>query len=182
MILENAINELVRDLINTILNKEDFAILAKDNGLRPIEAYADVDIMIDTAIGWESKILDNRQVDPDIDQTIEGAREIMVSIGFYRDDEDDTAMDNARRTRTGFMRETSLAALRAVNMGLTSRSEVRDISEVLEAEWEKRAQFDLTLSAIGTDAEILRSIESGSISGEFQTPGNSIPISVEVDT
>lgn len=178
MILEETVNKLVRDIVNTILATADFSIAAKQDAPRPSGSYADVDFLTDTGIGWEYKKQENNIGDDNVTETIQGARVVSLSIGFYRDD----AMDNARKVRTAFMRQSILDMLRAANMGLVNRTEVRDLSEVLESSWEQRAQFDLTLSAVGTDIDMITSILHVSISGEFQTSGKSIPISAEVNT
>lgn len=176
MIPEETINEFIRDTINTIIGTPGFAIKAKDNGPRPIGPYADVDFLADLSIGWEQKEQEDSGLD--VSNTIMGAREITFSIGFYRD----SAKDNARKVRTAFNRQTVYESLFLAKLGLVARSEVRDVSERLEENWEERAQFDLTLSAVGSDEEIIRAIQFVTIDGEFQTRGKSIPISVEVNT
>ena len=105
-------------------------------------------------------------------------------MGFYRDDTVNNllALDNARKVRTGFSRQTVYEAFYLAGLGLVNRSEVRDISEVLESKWEQRAQFDLTISAVGTDTELIKSINSVTIAGDFETKGESIPINIEVNT
>lgn len=180
MILSEAILNLVGDIVDLIVGVDGFSIFAKQDTTnpRPQGSYADLDLVSDTSIGWEERNQVDNVSDDDITETLQGAREIMVSIGFYRDG----SMDNARKVRTAFNRESVLGMLRAADMGLVSRSVVRDISEVLESNWERRAQLDVTLSAVGTDEDIINSILSVSIEGEFQTSGGSIPITAEVNT
>ncbi len=180
MILSEALLGLVGDIVDTIVDVDGFTIDAKqpEDAPRPVGAYADVDFVSDTGIGWENRSLENNIGDDDITETIEGARQLLVSIGFYRDG----SMDTARKVRTAFMRQSVLSTLRAAKVGMVDRSEVRDVSEVLESDWERRAQFDLTLSAVGTDIDIINSILIVSIDGDFQTRGKSIPISIEVNT
>jgi hypothetical protein len=189
MILESALNKFMRDLINSILDYPDFAIEAKDNGPRPLGPYASVDVMIIKSIGHDHKKLANESASQ-VRETIEGYREVNFSIGFYRDGNTTTsvgqefsALDNARFVNTGLMRPSSLAAFRASNMGLVLSSDVRDISELLDGSvWEKRGHFDLTLSAMGSDAQVVDAIDAITISGVFETRGTIIPISVEVNT
>lgn len=176
MILEETVNKLVRDIVNSVLNVNN-TIKAKQNGPRPMGTYADVDFLHDDSIGWDQKVITDENAQ-DVNHTTQGARNITLSIGFYREG----AMDNARKVRTGFARQTVYETLYSADMGLVDRSEVRDISEVFESKWEERAQFDLTLSAVGTDTEIINAILSVTIDGDFQTSGKSIPITVEVNT
>lgn len=176
MILEEALNEVVRDIINTVLGIPGFAIKAKDNGPRPTGSYAAVDFLSDISIGWEQNTIVNSGLD--VQQTSEGARQIVLPLSFYREN----AIDNARKVRTSFVRDSVYLTLYSANLGLVDRSMVRETSEVLESAWEESAQFDLTLSAVGTDAEIVMSIMSLDIDSDFQTRGESIPINIEVNT
>jgi len=177
MILDSALNKIIRDITNSILGVPGFAIKSKDKGQRPKGAYADVDVMVESSVGWEEKTLSPNSP-TDLISTSQGARVILVSIGFYRD----SAFDNARAVKNGFIRESTLQALSLGGLGLVDRSDVRDVSEVLETDWEDRAQFDLTLSAVGNDSELIDCINSAIVSGAFETRGKSIPISVEVNT
>lgn len=177
MILEETVNKFTRDVIDLLLLSSGFAIKAEQLGApRPAGAYADVKLVSDTGIGWEYFSSKDRVSDLDIDFTSKGLRELMLSVGFYRTD----AMDNARKVQLGFARESVQALFVSANMGLIRRSEVRTFSEVLENGWEERAQFDIFFSAIGTDLDIVRSIQSLNIAGEFQARGLSYNFNIEV--
>ena len=115
----------------------------------------------------EQRTLEDNLGDSDITENISGLREIMFSFGFYRDG----ARDNARFARTRLVRESAQELFRAAGVGLTSRSEIREISEALENGWEERAQFDIVLSAVGTDSDIIKSIQSVDMGLELQTNG-----------
>lgn len=176
MVLEETINKLLRDIVNLILVSSEYAIKAKQNAPRPSGAYAAIDFVNDTGMGWEQRIYTDNQLDLDITETIQGAREIMMSIGFYRDD----SIDNARKVRTAVIRESIQELLSAAGLGLVGRSEVRQIDEQFENGWEKRAQFDIVLSAVGEDSDVIRSIQSVDIAGEFQARGLSYNLNIEV--
>ena len=178
MILEEAINKLFRDIINTITGVSGYAIRAKQNAPRPQGSYADVDFISDVSIGREQSVLVDNIGDDDITQHITGAREIMLSLGFYRTG----AMDAARQVRIGLMRQSSYETMYSAGVGINSRSVVRDISEALESGWEPRSQFDIVVNAVGTDEDIIRSILSVNIEGDFKTQGETIPVNVEVNT
>lgn len=177
MILEDALNKLLRDTMNLILGISGYAIAAKQDAPRPAGSYGDVDFVIDTGLGIEQHTLTD-QSDPDLDiiEDIQGLREITMSIGFYRDN----AIDNARKVRTGLIRESIQELFRGAGVGLATRSEVREISEPLENGWEERAQFDIVLSAVGSDTDIIRSILSVNIEGEFQARGLVYNFDIEV--
>lgn len=175
--VEESINKLIRDLINDILDQPGFAIKAKQNAPRPEGSYASVNVSSISQIGWDESKLEDRTEDPDIDNTVSGDRLIMISLQFYREG----AKDNAHAVHIGLMRNFSIETFRAANLGFTKRSEVRGISEPLEDGWESRAQFDLYLSTVATDNEIIRSIEIIEIDGEFQTRGKTIPVDIKVE-
>jgi len=177
MILEEIINKLLRDTVNLVLATSNFAIKSKQKDApRPSGSYADVDFINDTSIGWEQRVLENNGGDPDLTETISGNREIMMSIGFYRDD----AVDNARKVHLGFIRESVQDLFRSAKLGLVRRSEVREISEPLESGFEERAQLDIVLSAIGTDTDIIRSIETIDIASIFESRGLIYNFNIEV--
>lgn len=175
MTLIESINKLIRDTVNLLLSDADYTIKAKQKGApRPQGGYADVDYVSGVDLGWEQR----KFVDTDLDLTenISGMREITMSVNFYRDN----SIDNARAVRTGLVRESIQALFSAAGVGLTSRSEVREISEALEDGWEERAQFDIVLNAVGTDADIVRAIATVDIAGEYQLRGLSYNFNIEV--
>lgn len=176
-LIESELNKLVRDIIDTIIGTPSYAIKAKQNAPRPNTPYCSVDIVHIKNMGWEQSVLiDLPSPSLDIKYEAYGHREVMYSINFYFDD----AMTKAEKVKIAMVRYSIGDILRAANFGLVSRSDVRDISEPLENGWEERAQLDIVLSALGTDEEIISSIQTVSISGEFQERGISTPINVEV--
>ena len=100
----------------------------------------------------------------------------MIIIGFYRN----SSIDNARKVHSGLVRESVQALFREAGIGLIRRSEVREISETLENGWEERGQLDIFLSAVGTDTDLVRSIESVDMAGEFQARGLIYNFNIEV--
>lgn len=168
MILEETINKLLRDTVDLLLASPGYTIKAKQKDApRPAGNYGDVDLVSETGLGWEQFEYQNNISGSYLDNTTKGMRQIMLSIGFYRD----SSIDNARKVHQGLTRESIQALFRQAGIGLIRRSEVREISEPLENGWEERAQFDIFLSAVGTDTDIVMSIESLDIAGEFQARG-----------
>lgn len=175
-LIEETLNKLVREIVDQIVGIPGYSIAAKQNAPRPSGAYASVDTMLMKQIGWEEQTLTDRLVDEDIDEHIEGSREIMYSLQFYKED----SFNNASSVQIGLIRTPIQDILRASDLGLVSRTDVRDISEALENGWEKRAQFDFILSATGTDDSIITSILEVTITGDFQTRDKQIPSTIEV--
>lgn len=177
MILEETLNKLLRDTIDLLLVTPEYTIKAKQKDApRPKGPYGDVDLVNDTGVGMEQRLFEDNLGDDDLTENISGMREIMFSIGFYRD----SAIDNARFARTRLVRERIQELFRVAGVGLTSRSEVREISETLENGWEERAQFDIVLSAVGTDSDIVKSILSVDMEFEFQARGLKYNSTIEV--
>lgn len=177
MIVEEVINKLLRDVTDLVLNAPGYTIKAKQKDApRPTGNYGDVDFISETGLGWEQVNYSDSVSGTTIDFTSEGLRRIMMSIGFYRTN----ARDNARRVYQGFVRESVQQLFRQANIGLVRRSEVRDISEPLENGWEERAQFDVFLSAVGTDQELIESIGSVDISGSIEIQSAAYNFIIEV--
>lgn len=177
MIPSDTINKFIRDTINLLLSDADYSIKDKQTGApRPKGSYATVDVTLDMSVGWEQKNLVDNTEDNDLTENISGMRQITVSTNFYRD----SAVDNARKVRTGLSRESIQQLFSAANLGLTTRSEVREISEPLENGWEERAQFDIVLSAVGTDNDVIKSILSVDMAGQYQNHGLIYNFNIEV--
>jgi hypothetical protein len=177
MTLEETINKLLRDTTDLILSSQGYTIKAKQKDApRPTGGYADVGFVSDTGLGWEQFQYENRDIDSKLDVTSKGMRQIVMSIGFYRNN----SIDNGRKVHQGMTRESIQSLFRQAGLGLTRRSEVREIYDALENGWEERAQFDIFLSAVGTDADLIESIGSVDVSGEFQARGLIYNFNIEV--
>lgn len=177
MTLEETLNKLLRDTINLLLETPDYTIAAKQKDApRPTGAYADVDYTSGIDLGWEQRISVDNVGDDDVTENISGMREITMSANFYRDG----AIDNARSVRTGLVRQSIQDLFSAAGVGLIRRSEVRKISEPLENGWEERAQLDIVLNAVGTDADIVRSILSVDMAGVYEFRGLQYNFNIEV--
>lgn len=168
MTSSEAINKLIRDTVNLLLSSPGYTIKAKQKDApRPIGPYADVDVMLDTKVGWEEHSLKDNTSNPDITDTIRGYRKIMISVNFYRTN----AYDNARKVSIGLVRESIQSLFKSAGVGLLTRSDVRQIDEPLSNGWEERSQFDIVLSTVSSDTDIVRSIQVLNIEGEYQARG-----------
>jgi len=177
MLMEEAINKLVRDSINLVLGLPGYTIKAKqEDAPRPKGAYAVVDFLTGESIGWEQRNFTNNQADLDLTESISGLRNITMSINFYRDN----AMDNSRKVRTALVRESIQSLFSEAGVGLVSRSEVRDIDSPTQDGWEERSQFDLVLNVVGTDSDIVQSILVADIAGRYQFRGLEYNSTIEV--
>tara|TARA_R110000796_G_scaffold252431_2_gene386751 strand:+ start:399 stop:935 length:537 start_codon:yes stop_codon:yes gene_type:complete len=177
MILEESINKLIRDSIDLILESPGFAIRAKQkNAPRPEGSYADVDFISDSILGWEQFQSADQPSGTKIDVTSQSTRRIMISVGFYRD----SSTDNARKVHQAILRESISYIFNVAGIAVIERSEVRHIPESFENTWEDRAQFDIFISAVGTDEYIVESIGSVNIPGQLQSGGFITNFNIEV--
>lgn len=177
MIAEEAINKLLRDSVNLILEESGFAIRAKQNAPAPDRPYAYVEFMNDQSLGWEQSTYTDRSEDDDLDHKTAGLRQVMYSIGFIKGN----TFDNSRKVRTGLVRNSVQEIFNAAGVGLVRRSEVRDISTPLADGYSERAQFDVFLNVVGTDEEITRSILAVDIAAEYQLRGLTYNLNIEVN-
>ena len=177
MILEEALNMLMRHTMNLVVGQTNYAIKSQQKDApRPSGPYGDVLLMHDRLMGWEQIDYSNR-TDMNLDVRGRGIHEVMFSLGFYRD----SAIDNARRVHAGIFRESIRAMFRTAQVGLARRSEVRQISEPLESGFEERAQFDIFLSVVGVDSDIVTCIESVDMNMEYQARGLVYNSQIEVN-
>ena len=111
-LLESTLNKAMRDIINDVIGIPGFAIAAKQNAPRPQTPYCSVDIVSMKKVGWEEQTLTDRTDDPDIDEKIQGYREIMYSLNFYFSG----AFDNATSVQIGLMRNSSLESWKCLRL------------------------------------------------------------------
>jgi len=177
MLLEEAINKLVRDVVNLVLETPGYTIKAKQEyAPRPQGAYAVVDFLASESLGWEQRIFKDNVDNLDVTEYISGLRNITMSINFYRAN----AMDNSRKVRIGLVRESIQSLFSSAGVGLVSRSEVRDIDSPTDDGWEERSQFDLVLNTVATDQDIVKSIQAIDITSEVQYRGLKYNFNTEV--
>lgn len=177
MILEETLNKFLRDIVNLLLASPEYTIKAKQKGApRPNGSYATVDLISDIRVGWEQKELENNSEDEDLTENITGMREIMMSVSFYRED----SIDNARSVRTGLVRSSIQELFKEAELGYIRSSEVREISEPFQKGWEERSQFDIVLSAVGKDSDIITSISSLDMNMIYQARGLEYNSTIEV--
>ena len=172
--MNEKVNELIRHAVNLILQKDNFAIKAKQNAPRPVHAYATVDLVSEAP---------NGQPDSEITKSISGRsvientflRSFVISLVFYKR----RAMENARKTHMGMFRESVQSVLSAGGLGLVRLTDILHLPEPINATWENRAQFDMHLSSVMSDIETVNSIISASIDGEYQGTGEPISMRIE---
>lgn len=176
MKLADALNKFVRDLANDALAIPNYAIKSKQHGApRPSGAFCEVDFVSDRQIGSAQLNIEN-DTSTTVEIESETLRELMISINFHRDD----AYDNARKLAMAFNRESVKASFVAAKLGFVRTSIIRQIDQTLEDGWQGRAQFDLFLSSVSSDTDIISCIESLDIELNVDTANNRYTTNIEV--
>ena len=177
MLLEEAINKLVRDSVNLVLETPGYTIRSKQRDApRPQGPYAVVAFVASESIGLEQRVFEDNDDNLDLTEKISGLRNITMSINFYRAN----ATGNSRNARIGLVRESIQSLFSSAGVGLVSRSEVRDIDSPTDDGWEERSQFDLVLNTVATDQDIVKSIQAIDITSEVQYRGPKYTFNIEV--
>lgn len=164
MISEEVLNKFLRDCINIILNNSEFTIRGQQNTpVRPLASYADVVFLSSVSQGIDS--IEYSDLDAqNITSTRKGLREISFSINTYKD----FAIDNIRKIKIGFLRESILSLFRSANIGFMKTSNVRNITEALDNGFEQRGQLDIFMYIVDNDEDVIARINSVDIQGEYQ--------------
>jgi len=177
-LVTETINKCVRDKIAEITGLTTIA--AEQNAPRPLGEYATVKVSTLIATGWDD-VTQTNQSDPDedLDELIQGMRLTSMSINFFRG----LAVDSATKFYDALQRSNIQQFFKECKLGLVSRSDIRDLTEQVDAELEPRAQFDLNFHTVATDADIVFAIKSLNITGEYHdssTPGGEYSQPIEV--
>lgn len=188
---DEALNQLLRQSIDTILGQSGFAVRGRQSAPRAQGPHAIVNFVTSRSYGTE-QFSDSNEGE-DVSRKIEMNREWLFSLtfidttiadndGFLPEDMSSyrSAGDLANRVWIGLARESIQELFRAAGVGLISRTNPRDLSQEVRGYQEIRYGLDVTLHTIGADEEIVRSIETLSVSGEFQSSGKSFPVTIEV--
>jgi hypothetical protein len=170
-----AIADVLRVAADTILGLPGFTVHAKQNAPRPSGDYGVLDFVTSVGRGWEQSVWSDAPADTS-KQDISGYREAtftFITVGAE-------AQDNARKLRIGFIRETINDLLRAANLGLLTRTPVLEIATPLENGWEERSTFDISVSAIGTDEDIVNCILSVLATGTYEFPSGTFTENISI--
>lgn len=149
-ILEEPLNKLVRDAIDTIAGVPDLAIRARQpDAPRPNGPYATVDLLSRITIGVEQQEYENNTIDADLTGTRAGMVESTYTVNFYRG----AAYDACFQSHIGFTRQAIIDTFQSSLVGIGERSIIRTIPEEVSGTLEDRTTFDITLNYIHDDEE-----------------------------
>lgn len=174
--LNETVNEFMRGIINLVTGEAEYAIRSHQDAPRPKGNYATVHITLDDQLGWEETIMSDHELGLDIDFEKQSMRNITASLQFFREG----AYDTASKVKAALARESIQTLFNVAGLGLITRSDVRSIPEPLSSGWEDRAQLDVVLNAVGSDTEVVRSIQSVDIGAEYHARGLVYNLNIEV--
>lgn len=170
-------------IINKQLDKVSFAIWDDPdspggrvgNRQRPNYPYCVMNIINMPRIGLES-VEYKKNNEYDLVSTIKQIYTIIVSLNFYKK----YSMQSANDVYSGFIKESSSDIMYEYNLGLASRSAIRNLSEKLDDGYEERAQFDVTYNVIKTDHEVIPVIKSVGIDYKLEAGNDVLTGKIEV--
>lgn len=153
-------------------------IIGNQNGVKLNGQYGTLYITDLGAQGrWDGNVYENNSSDPDVTETIVGTRTLLVSVNVIRNN----ARSVLSKIDSGIHRTSSIQKLTELNLGLQSKSSIRDVSIDVEANREQRAQMDIFINATSVDSESVTSIESMTIDVTYETPNKQINTQIEAN-
>ena len=142
-------------------------ISQNDNHPRPIGQYATVRIFDAVVIGHDTFTTTN-SINDTVNLNYKGLRRIMVGVNIYRDGTV-TAQNQMARLVSSFNRIDTGYYFSDLGYGIINSSEIRDLPELVNNNWENRKQCDFFIYV--TDDETINIEAITKVSGNgFDTP------------
>ena len=147
------INKLIRKFVRETLGMPDNSV-RKANQTAPTgpqdEQFATVLITVIDSTGEDDRHLANEAAPSlNVSETLIGQRRLVASIQFFRGD----AYTKACRLNTLLSRSSCVDKLQAIGLGLVRASPARNLTGVIDAGWEDRAQIDLEFHLVAKDVQ-----------------------------
>jgi hypothetical protein len=173
------LNKVVRKLIREVLG-------LPENSMRPAnqqaptgkkdESIGTVLITVLNSTGQDDRLLENEAVPSNnVLESIAGQRRFTASVQFFRQG----AYTLAERLPTRLAFSRSVEKMQALGLGYIGASAAKDLTAVIDADWEQRAQIDLEfhVMAVETDSvptygtfPIETTVDSSTSSSEVTAP------------
>lgn len=141
-------------------------IRGNQTGPKPITDHATVTPLQSNSIGWAGSDQAARS-DGNLDDTISGHEQWIVSVNFYCRDPG-AAQSLCRRFSNALMSDTINELLDEAGFGFVSATPIRDLTAIEKMSWESRAQLDVTLSAIYAETFRVFAIDSAPLDGTLE--------------
>jgi len=146
---------------------DGLVISQNDNHARPVGQYATVRIFDAVKLGHDTYTA-IASINNTVNLNYSGVRKIMIGINIYRDSIE-TSQDQMAKLVSSFNRLDTAIYFESLNMGIIDSSEVRDLPELVNDNWEERKQCDFFIYVVDDETVNVESIEHISGNG-FGSP------------
>ena len=173
------INKLIRQFVRETLSMPPDSVRPANQTAptgKQSEQFATVLItLIDSTGEDERRVANEAAPSLNVSETIVGPRRLVASIQFFRGD----AYMRACRLNTLLSMSSAVDRLQAIGLGFVRASPARNLTAVVDAGWEERAQIDLEFYLVAREVQsiptygtfpITVSTESSSTSIEVTAP------------
>lgn len=138
----NDVVDLLRTTIS-LLTPVAESIFEWPNAPRPAGHYATVGINNMLQVGF-GEFKDADAIDGDLDRSFDTLFDINVGVNFFRPD----ATYSAALLSGGLVTPQVTDLWNAQGVGLVTRSNIRDLTQIVNSSFEDRAQLDITMQAL----------------------------------
>lgn len=175
MISITQVEDAVVSYLESVLPVSVTVIIANQPDLTFLPPAAVINVFNSAVVGWE----DRSNVDigtQDTDETIEALTTFSVSINLYGPG----SHENAKNARMRLGLESSNFDFHKAGLGLISRSQVNNLSALVDGAMESRHQFDIVLNGVDSFTATGPAVLSATISGAAYNQDVNIPVEIEV--
>lgn len=146
------LNDKVRRLVRTLLGMPENSIRPSDQNAptgTTAEQFGTVKIISIRREGFD-QILQGDEAAPSLNvrEVIEGVRDIVASVQFYRGD----AFTKACRLPALLQSSASIELMRTLGLGFVGTSEPRNLTTLVDTNREERGQIDLEFYVVAREA------------------------------
>lgn len=139
------INDRVRTLIRELLSMPANSVRPAEQNEAPAgdisQQLATVKLTLIEATGQDDFVRTNQSApSTNITESVEGQRLVTASINFYRGD----AYTKAARLPAVLSSSTATERMKALGLGLVGTSQARNLTAIVDTNWEERGQIDVT--------------------------------------
>jgi len=186
-LLTDVLNRNVRFLVQTVLGMPDNSV-SPANQKRPRGAQsaerATVFIPEISDRGWAAPVRVSTSSDgASITEGVDALKEFTASVNFYGQPAADpaglatfstAALARAARLNQVLQLEASAELMEQLGLGYMGASKARDLTAVVDANYESRGQVDLYFCIVNRETAVVPTIAIANITFNFQAPGGAI--------
>lgn len=182
MTSDNTINEYIREALELIINDKEYLVIKADqNSPRKTLPYCTVKIMASRPNSWEEfSHKDINETESEVTSKV--MRSILVAFNFFKNGTDEhDPFYVAGLCRQALNRNTISSKLNSDGLGLATRSQVKNMTFELDNGFEERANFTATFNFVDTDSEIITTISTVEVEGDYHINGRTETLDINVN-